>query len=380
MQKVKVCHIVSGYFRNDPRILYRQCISLHEEGYSVSILTNDGLPDEVIEGISIFSTRVYWKSRLKILLFAKKQFISRANEINADIYQIHSPELLSLGLYLKKVGKLVVYDAHEDLPAHILEKDWLPAILRKPISFAVKFYMNIVLKRFDAIVTPHPHVLEKMIKVNYNSKLVTNFAKVTEVIPYSLNDYINRGKKICYSGTVYLHSNQLTILDSLNQIPDLIYIVAGYFSPEHLKTLSSHQSFKNLQYFGRLNKNDLQNFYQEARIGVVIIDYKMNLGGQKGTYAVNKMFEYMEASLPIICSDYDLWREIVEEYQCGICVQPGNTKQLVEALKFLLNNPSIAYEMGQRGRKAVEEKYNWSSQHLTYVNIFDSLKSKSINQ
>lgn len=373
MNNLNVCHIISGYYRNDPRVFQRQCKSLKDAGFLVSILTNDDQPEEVIDGIPIYTTKKYWSNRLRVLLFAKHQFFKRALEIDANIFQIHSPELLSLGLALKNAGKIVVYDAHEDLPKHIIEKDWLPKLIRKPLSFIVQYYMHRILKKYHAIISPHSHVVEQLININSNTTLITNFAKVLPRNKISLNDYSVRNKVICYSGTVYLHSNQITVLDALKDLPDVTYNIAGYCTPDYLELLSKHESFYKLNYVGRLNWSDLTGFYNKARIGVVVIDYKMNLGGKRGTYAVNKIFEYMEASLPIICSDYELWQDIIEEYNCGICVEPGNLTQMEEAIKFLLNNPEIAFNMGQNGRKAVEQKYNWSTQHEVYVKLFSEL-------
>lgn len=373
MNNIKVCHVISGYYRNDARVFQRQCKSLKEAGFAVSILTNDDQPDEIIEDIPIYSTKNYWSSRLRILVSAKKQFLKRATEIDADIYQMHSPELLSLGIYLKSVGKIVVYDAHEDLPRHIIEKDWLPRFTRKLLSFLVEKYINYQLRSYHAIISPHSHVVDNLKEINSNTTLITNFAKVLPKEQISLNDYLQRNQVLCYSGTVYSHSNQISILDALNDLPDVSYNIAGYFSADYLGIISKHFSYNKLNYFGRINWADLNGFYNKARIGVVVIDYKLNLGGKKGTYAVNKIFEYMEASLPIICTDYDLWQEIIDEFNCGICVEPGNVKQMTEAISFLLNNPEEAYRMGQNGRKAVHQKYNWSTQHEVYINLFNML-------
>lgn len=370
MNKLKVCHVISGYYRNDPRIFQRQCKSLYEAGFSVCILTNDGQPEELIDNIPIYSTRVHWVSRLLVLLFAKKQYLQRAIEIDADIYQMHSPELLSLGIALKKIGKKIIYDAHEDLPKHIIEKDWLPRIIRKPLSIIVENYMKRLLRKYHKIISPHSHVVQDLIKINPNTFLVTNFAKVLPSKEISLSEYLLRKKVICYSGTVYLHSNQITLLEALKGLNDVSYNIAGYISPDYLELLSNHESFDKLNYLGRLEWANLRSFYDQARIGFVVIDYKMNLGWKKGTFAVNKIFEYMESALPIVCTDYDLWKEIVDEYNCGICVEPGNIKQLKEAIQFLLNNPQVAYEMGQNGRRAVFQKFNWSTQHETYIQLF----------
>lgn len=377
MNNIKVCHVISGYYRNDPRVFQRQCKSLKDAGFSVSILTNDDQPEEILEGIPIYSTKNYWSNRFRVLLFAKKQFLIRALEINADIYQMHSPELLSLGLALKNAGKVVVYDAHEDLPKHIIEKDWLPKFIRKPLSYLVENYMCIILKRYHAIISPHSHVVEQLREINPNTTLITNFAKVLPRKEISLNEYSQRNQVICYSGTVYLHSNQLTILEALKALPHVKYNIAGYFSPDYLTLLSKHESFNKLNYIGRINWADLIGFYNNARIGIVVIDYKMNLGGKTGTYAVNKIFEYMEAGLPIICSDYDLWQVIIDEYNCGICVEPGNLKQMTDAITFLINNTEAAYMMGQNGRKAVFEKFNWSTQEKVYIDLFNSFKKNN---
>jgi glycosyltransferase involved in cell wall biosynthesis len=366
----KVCHVISGYFRNDPRVFQRQCKSIANAGYEVCILTNDEAPDEILDGINIYSCGVFWENRIRIILFAKYQFLKKALEIDADIYQMHSPELLPLGLELKKHGKAIVYDAHEDLPKHILEKDWIPFFLRKSISVLTDAYMKRVLRKYDEIISPHSHVVDYLKNINENVTLVTNFAKVGAPINYDLAHYLNRENSICYSGTVYLHSNQEYILDAISNIEGIKYQVVGFIDENQYKRLSKRKGFEKLNFLGRVPWHELNDFYKKSLIGIVIIDYKLNLGNKRGTYAVNKIFEYMEAGLPIICTDYDLWKDIVNKYDCGLCVQPQNAGQIEEAIRYLIGNKEKAYQMGQNGRRAVMEEYNWSTQEKEYLKIF----------
>ena len=368
--KIKVCHVISGYYRNDPRIFQRQCKSLVNGGFEVCILTNDGQPNEIMEGIKVYATDKYWTNRIKVLLYAKSQFLKKAIEVNSDIYQLHSPELFSLGLILKKLGKIVIYDAHEDLPSHILEKEWIPLIFRKPISIFINFYMNRVLKSYNEIISPHHHVVEKLELINTNTTLITNFAKVGSLINYDLSHYLNRENSICYSGTVYLSSNQEFILEAISNINNLKYQIVGFIGENYKEQLSERKGFEKLQFLGRIPWAELNDFYSKSLIGMVIMDYKLNLGYKRGTYAVNKIFEYMEVGLPIICTDYDLWKEIIDKYDCGICVEPNNAKQIEEAIQFLISNKEKAYQMGQNGRKAVLLEYNWSTQEKEYLRIF----------
>jgi len=341
-------------------------------GYSVTILTNDDLPDETIEGIDIKCINSKFNLRLVNLLFAKFQFFKDAISINADVYQLHSPELISLGAALKKKGKKVLYDAHEDMPRHILEKHWIPFFFRKLISIYVEFYMRYYLKKYDGIISPHQHVVDDLSKINQNIILITNFAKVKDRKQDDEEDFIKKLNVLCYSGTCYLHSNQLQILKAISDLK-VSYWIAGSISPFLYNQMSKVNSFNKVNYVGRLSSENLNKFYSSCGIGMVVLDYKMNWGGRKGTFAVNKMFEYMEASLPIICSDYEMWVDVIEKYNCGLYVRPGNVEEIRNSILYLLNNPAKAYKMGQNGRKAIIEEYNWGKVEEKYYEFCEKI-------
>lgn len=366
----KICHVISGYFRNDARVFQRQCKSLHKAGFEICLLTNDGESEEILDGIKIFTCKTFWKNRFKVLLFARHQFYQKSIEIDADIYQMHSPELITLGLALKKLGKTVMYDAHEDLPRHILEKEWIPAFMRKTISRLVEGFMNKSLAKYDEIISPHTHVVKYLKGINKNVTLITNYPIISNSREFSVENYLGRDKIICYTGTVYEYSNQEAILDAMLYIPDIKYEIAGYIGEQHLQRLSVHKVFDRVKFRGRIPWSQMRNFYDRTIIGLVIYDYKYNLGYKLGSHATNKIFEYMEAGIPFISTDYILWKEITDKHDCGICVEPGNITQIKDAITFLLNNPKKAFEMGQNGRRAVIEEYNWSTQERVYVEIF----------
>lgn len=84
----------------------------------------------------------------------------------------------------------------------------------------------------------------------------------------------------------------------------------------------------------------------------------------------NKMFEYMSAGLPVIASNFPLWKEIIEGNQCGICVNPLEPKEIAAAIDWLTQNPEAAEQMGKNGRKAVEEKYNWQNEEEKLINLY----------
>lgn len=372
MKDIHVCHVASGYFRDNPRIFYRQCLSLKKNGFKVSLVINDELSNEVVEGIQISATKLKFNSRLLYILFSTFIFFRPCLREKADIYQLHSPELIPLGLFLKLLRKKVIYDAHEDMESHILEKKRIPIFLRSIISKTFTVFMHFSLRFFDGVLTPHDHVLEKIKKINSNSFLVTNFPLLNKTSDFSLQDYINRGNIVCYSGTVYPHSCQDEVIQAVIAHPNAEYHIAGFISDDMLHKYETITSLHKFKYLGLIPSPDLYDFfYSSCSVGVCIFPYMGNLGGKRGTFAVNKLFEYMSAGLPIICSDYSLWKDIINKYKCGICVEPNNLKQIKDAITYILDNKDEAYLMGVNSKKAIEIEYNWNIAEKKYLSLFN---------
>lgn len=86
-----------------------------------------------------------------------------------------------------------------------------------------------------------------------------------------------------------------------------------------------------------------------------------------------KMYEYMAAGLPFICSDFPLWRELVNETGAGICVPWNNLKAIREAIDKLINDRKVAKEMGRRGRRYVEEKYSWNRESRALLYAYEDI-------
>ena len=168
----------------------------------------------------------------------------------------------------------------------------------------------------------------------------------------------------------FWYSNQYELFDAISEIRDIEYHIAGYLVEDLLESLKKIDPHNKLKYYGKVTKPELKKFYDNAMIGYVVYDYKLNLGYNLGSFGTNKIFEYMEAGLPIICTDFILWKEIIEKYDCGICVEPNNSSQIKKAIEFLLNNKEKAYIMGRNGQKAIESEYNWNEEEKKYLAIF----------
>ena len=86
-----------------------------------------------------------------------------------------------------------------------------------------------------------------------------------------------------------------------------------------------------------------------------------------------KMFEYMSAGVPVIASDFPLWRRVVIESECGLCVDPLDSQSISRAIDFLCENPEQARMMGSNGQLAIKNKYNWQIEERKLLDYYKAL-------
>ncbi|MGQ0608512.1 MAG: glycosyltransferase, partial [Chloroflexota bacterium] len=75
----------------------------------------------------------------------------------------------------------------------------------------------------------------------------------------------------------------------------------------------------------------------------------------------NKLFQYMASGIPVVASDFPQVRDVVASSAAGLVVDTQRPEAIAAALNELLGDRDAALAMGERGRKAVEERYNWST-------------------
>jgi hypothetical protein len=146
--------------------------------------------------------------------------------------------------------------------------------------------------------------------------------------------------------------------------------LAGAFSPKGLQAeIKELPGWHKVDFQGWADRRQVANLLGRARAGLVVLHPTKRY---PDAYPV-KMFEYMAAGLPVIASDFSLWRQIVEGAGCGLLADPKDPAAIAKAMQWILDNPREAEAMGRRGRAAVEEKYNWECEAKKLIALYEGM-------
>ena len=158
---MNICHLTSAHTRFDTRIYLKMAKSLSYTNHNVSICCADNLGSKKINNILIYDVRKTINNRFARMLITPIKMLFKASSLKVDIFHIHDPELLIIGLLLKINGYAVVYDSHEDVSLQILSKEYLPKFLRILISKLFTVLENSITSKLDSVISATESISEK---------------------------------------------------------------------------------------------------------------------------------------------------------------------------------------------------------------------------
>lgn len=364
----RVAHLTSVHGRKDTRIFIKQCRTLAAHGYDVTLVVADGYGEEQADGVTITAVGAL-QGRLNRIFITSRKMLGRAITLNADIYHLHDPELIPAGLKLKSLGKTVIFDSHEDTPRQLLGKPYLDSISRQVLSSAFSLFERYACSKFDAIVTATPFIREKFLNINRLVVDVNNFPLIGE-LDGGLS-WTAKQQEVSYVGGIGAIRGicQLVQACALLRSSTRLNLV-GQFSEKSVEAEVSRQpGWARVNGHGFLDRAGVRDVMARSLAGIVTFLPLPNHIDSNPT----KMFEYMSSGIPVIASNFPLWKTIIEGNRCGLCVDPLDPHAIAAAIDYLASHPDIARSMGENGRSAVIEKYNWDVQARKLTDLYGDL-------
>lgn len=370
-----ICYFTSKN-DNDIRVFHKECVSLAKAGYDVTLVCPNA-KSRTQDGVKIIGVDYNGKTDWERFTVLPKLLFQKALEVNADIYQFNDPASIRYGSKLKRMGKRVIFDAFEDHPSMWQNRGiGIKGLVYKFIGTVYRMYEKAKCKEFDAAIVCYHWTRDRFKKVNKNVELVLNFPIIDREIkqrPLRTTDNV----KICYAGTISDEWNIPTLINVIENLNGVKFNLAGWASDELMNRMKSLKGWAKVNYFGRLSKQEVnERIYNRSDIGIALYHYSPLCKGKIGNLSNNKLFEYLLMGMPVICTDFDLWKGVVEKNRCGICVNPSDTNAIAEAITYIQEHPEEAYQMGLNGQKAVLAEYNWDSQERILLHVYEKILNK----
>ncbi len=369
INNAKVCILTSVHSSFDDRIFHKEAKTLVKAGYKV-VLIAQHTKEEIVDGVRIIplsKPRNRFERMTKVMW---KLFMSALGE-KADIYHFHDPELIPIGLSLKLFDKKVIYDVHEHYPNSILDRYWIPRSLRKAISKLFNLFENLFVPFFDYIIYTTPIVGERYKELKVRRERIENYP----LIELSENFKKNSQKYIIYLGGMTEVRGIAELIEGFGIVaekyPDWeLYLVGSAkppsFSKKIEKLIFKLNIEKNVKLIPWVPYEEKERFSSQASIGIVTyLPYANNI-----SCLPNKLFDYMLVGLPVVASDFPLYKEIVDGNRCGLTVDPSSPKEIARAIKYLIEHTKEGRKMGENGRKAILRKYNWKRESRKLLEIY----------
>jgi glycosyltransferase involved in cell wall biosynthesis len=365
-----IVHITTVHSPFDNRIFHRECKTLVAAGYEV-VLVAPHNRDEKVDGIQICALPPSL-GRLARMSLGVWRALRLSLRQNAAIYHFHDPEFIPAGLLLRLFGKEVVYDVHEDNSTALLEREYLPRSLRTALA-----YLLAAVERAAAsclhIVLAERYYAERFPK----GAIILNYARFPETAEEELAQRPTLGPtRLLYTGNVKEFRGALHHAHILHQLPHAEVFLVGRCAPdlaEKLRQMVGEQG-------EHLHLEGVGNYVSYERIIEYYLRERWTAGlaiFPQGQHTLRKeltkIFEYMAYGIPVLCANFPNLRRIVEENECGLCVDPEDDAAIAAAVRYLSENPQEAQRLGQNGRKAARERYNWDVEALKLLDFYRAI-------
>lgn len=364
---MKICIITTVHNGLDARIYSREARALANAGHKILIISPSGSGDS----INNITFKNYKPVKIKWLrLLTNFRYMTTGLQSRSDVFHFHDPDFILFAILIKLIsGKKVIFDVHENFSKVLMEATWLPVYVRQVFSSLYSFFEYQTSKVFDGIIAATDHIASRFDK--NRTIVIHNYPRTC----------INGGKP-----DVKRIKNSIVFIGGLTRIRGIkemlqameilrkkinaeIHVYGIFTDPVFESEIRSLYNFDWVQFHGFVDNKDVYNRMKSCEVGILPYLPVPNHIEAMPT----KLFEYMMAGIPIACSNFPLWKDIVESHGIGMTFNPENLQEMADVLDNLLTDRNGLKKKAKACRKVFSEKYNWESEEERFLNYYQSL-------
>jgi glycosyltransferase involved in cell wall biosynthesis len=377
----RVCVITSVHRAFDQRIFHKECVSLAQAGYDVTLLAPVDSAEEVGHGVRVLGLPRSSSRWARPALWWR--ILWQAVGMRPDVFHVHDPELLLVVPLLRlALGRsvVIIYDVHEYFVDSMAHKVWIPPRMRRAAAWLAQSMERMLGRVVDGLV----FVVEEQAALYTGWRalqaVVHNYPKVeTFADPAPLPDFPAHRFRLIYIGSLYARRGLMVMLEALARLvpyaPETLLILGGAFESEDFRRqVEAFVADRGLSHHvvlvGWIDHSRLKDYLASADLawlpGLRVKQY------QRRSIST-KLLECMLMGLPIVSSDHPHRREFIDEASCGFSVAADDPAAHAEAILWLYHNPDERRAMGARGRQRVLDKYTWRTEASTLLAFYERL-------
>ncbi|WMJ84032.1 glycosyltransferase [Oscillospiraceae bacterium LTW-04] len=365
----RIAMVTTAHPHDDVRIYHKEAKALARAGWRVEII-NSHFAGTDENGIR-FCRVALPGGRLWRMLGARKAAVEALLKSRADICVLHDPELLPLLSYLQRMVIITVYDAHEDLPAQLVTKPWIPTLFSGTAARWGRRLLTRYLPLADGVLTATDGIAQTLEGLNNRICVVQNRPTQEDCALFDAarNSATPVPNAVCYAGAL-TEQRGLYRMIRCCYAAGATLMLAGAFENEAVqKKAEAMPEYTCVQYRGVLERQGIAELYAKCSAGLVLL---ADTPSYRESEPI-KLFEYLCAGLPVIASDFLHWREIA--LTSGVTfVADNQDDEAVFAIRQAIAHP-VEVDI-----KAARQKFGFKADEDRLLQFFDALEQKGRRQ
>jgi hypothetical protein len=365
--KVSVCHLTTAHPANDVRISFRECKSLIQSGKFEVLLVAHG---QVDIGLDLTTHDLGRIPKSRVIRIVKAQIVGLllSLRLKATIWHIHDPELIFIGLWLRLLGKKVIWDAHEDyflqFSPNVNYRKYIPRGAVGITNFIAILSLRMIDRYSTAIVCATNSISSKY--KNSNKYIVGNQAVVKDFLGAQPK---HASRQLLFTGTTDNSQCFKELVIAVKRFPEVTIALAG--RNQHCQQILWAESVlgNQLILLGWLDRKELVKEISNSFLGVLTYEDVIT----NDHNSPNKLFEFSVAGLPCLSTPTKSNIEWNEKSDGAYMARGFGSNDLAEAISLAIDSEARWIQKSKSLRDWGIKNGDWEVSERELLSLYETL-------